>query len=374
MTAITTFYTILSWVGPFLVVLTLLVFIHELGHYLVARRAGVKIDVFSIGFGPELFGFNDCQGTRWKFSLVPLGGYVKMFGDANAASAPDVKEQKKMSPQERSWTLESKTVWQRMAVCGAGPAANMGLAFALLIIVYGFVGKPSDRPVIGDVAPQSAAVTAGLQVGDDIRFINGVPVETYKQVQKMINQSPNKPLRVTYERKGEVSTVDVVPHAMVVTPTTTIGVLGIRPLVESIRVWQVPFVAAQSVGLMAKDILSFLGSLVLKKADASQLGSVMSIAKMSKDSFENGFFSVLSFMVLLSLNLGLINLFPIPGLDGGHLFFYLIEAIRGKPVSARVQDISFKIGFGILIVVMVFTMWNDVVRFSVIKTVMGIFK
>ena len=365
---------ILSWVGPFLIVLTILVFIHELGHYLVARRAGVKIDVFSIGFGPELFGFNDRHGTRWKFSLIPLGGYVKMFGDANAASVPDFEHQKSLSKAERALTLESKTVGQRIAVCGAGPVANIGLTFVLLMIVYGFVGKPSDFPVIGDIAPQSAAAEAGLQVGDRLLSINDTTLTTYKQVQQVINRSANIPVNLMYERDGTRMALRVIPKELRVTPTATVGILGIKPLVEKPSLWRVPFVAAKSVLMMSKDIMVFLGSLVIRKADSSQLGSIMSIAKMSKDSFENGLFSVLGFMALLSLNLGIINLFPIPGLDGGHLFFYLIEAIRGKPLSQKVQDISFKIGFGILMAIMVFTMWNDVIRFNIVKMIMGIFK
>lgn len=297
-----------------------------------------------------------------------------MFGDAKAASVPDFEHQKSLSKAERSLTLESKTVWQRMAVCGAGPAANIALTFVLLILVYSFVGKPSEHPIVGEVLPKSAAADAGLQVGDRLQSIDGASITSYKEVQQKVNRSANKTIRLVYERDGQMRTLLVTPKELRVTPTLTVGMLGMKPLVENPPLWRIPYVAAESVVKMSKDIVVLLGSLIVRKGDASQLGSVVTIAKMSKDSFENGLGSLLSFMALLSLNLGIINLFPIPGLDGGHLFFYLIEVIRGKPLSAKIQDISFKIGFGILIVIMVFTMWNDVKNFRLVELVLGIFK
>lgn len=363
-----------SWVLPFLIVLTVLVFIHELGHYLVARYNGVKVEVFSIGFGPELIGWNDSKGTRWKFSLVPLGGYVRMFGDANEASTPDFTQAKTLSAVEHSYTLMGKTVWQRMAVSVAGPFANLLLTFSFLMIVFLFVGKASDLPVIGTVAEGTAAFEAGLQTGDKVLSINDFSPTSFKEMQMYINTRPGENVLLKADRNGNVLSFSFKTSALDVGSGKKIGIMGVGPLIETQSLFQAPWAALKSLGTMTRDLLGLLSGIISKGENASKLGSVLSIAKMSKDSLEGGIFSLLFFMAVLSLNLGVINLLPIPMLDGGHILFYLIEAITGKPVGEKRQMIAYKVGFAILMGVMLFTLWNDLMRFKVIELITNLFK
>lgn len=367
-------FPVFSWVLPFLVVLTVLVFFHELGHYLVARYNGVKIEVFSIGFGPEIFGWMDSKGTRWKFSLIPLGGYVKMFGDANEASAPDFEQLSGLSEEDRHQTMMAKTVWQRMAISVAGPLANILLTLILFSAVFFFVGKSSEDPIIGEIIADSVAEKAGLEVGDKILKLDDVVPLSFKEVQSYINSRPGQSISLSLERKGEVKEYQVMPEAMEVTPTKKIGLIGVNPARLKQSLWTAPIEACVAVGKMTKELLSSLAAVIKSGENASKLGSVLSIAKMSKDSLQGGIFSLLFFMAVLSLNLGVINLLPVPMLDGGHLLFYGIEAIRGKPVSEKGQNIAYKIGFGVLIFVMLFTLWNDLTRFRVIEQILSLFK
>ncbi|MDC0348996.1 RIP metalloprotease RseP [Alphaproteobacteria bacterium] len=366
--------SIISWVAPFLVVLTVLVFIHELGHYLVARYNGVKIEVFSIGFGPEIFGWTDSKETRWKFSLIPLGGYVRMFGDANEASAPNFDQLNKLSEQDKNQTLEGKTVWQRMAVSVAGPLANILLTFALLSIFFFSVGKPSDAPVIGIIKAESVAEKAGLESGDRILRMNDFSPNSFKDIQTYINARPDEGMTIQIERQGKMAMYSIVPGVFEISSSKSVGVIGVGPSVVKKSLFEAPVEALRSVGTMSFDLLRMLGSVVSSGKDASRLGSVLSIAKMSKDSFQGGIFPLLFFMAILSLNLGVINLLPIPMLDGGHLLFYIIEAIKGSPVAEKAQEISYRIGFGILIFVMLFTLWNDFSRFKIVEYFLKLFR
>ncbi len=365
--------SVLSWVLPFLLVLTVLVFFHELGHYWAARRNGVRVEAFSIGFGPEIFGWKDSHGTRWKFSLIPFGGYVQMFGDANAASLPDYEKNSKLTAQEKSQTLDSKTVWQRIAVSGMGPLANIILAVLFLSIVFYFKGEQSRQPVLGEVLSGSVAQKSGFMPGDRVSSIDGEPVETFRQVQTIIAKNPENPLVFQVTREGTLQTLKVVPQKEQITPKVARGVIGIMPQLMPHGFFDAPLAALKSVVRMSGELLQFLGAAFCSKEDASKLGSVMSIAKMSKDSFQKGIIPLLEFMALLSLNLGVINLIPVPGLDGGHLFFYIVEAIRGKPLSHKIHEISFKIGLGILGVFMLGTLWNDLMRFNVIGSILDFF-
>lgn len=368
------FIPVMSWVLPFLIVLTVLVFIHELGHYLVARYNGVKIEVFSIGFGPEIFGWHDSKGTRWKFSAIPLGGYVRMFGDANEASVPDFDQINTLSAVERDQTLMAKTVWQRMAVSVAGPAANILLTFVLFSAVFFFVGKASDMPVIGAVTPGSAAYQAGLQAGDRILQLNDFTPRSFHEVQTYINSHPDEVISIQREREGQLSTLSVTSGSVEVSSQKKIGFIGISPLMMSQSILSAPVEAMKSIVGMGGDLLKLLGSIVSSGENASKLGSVLSIAKMSKDSLQGGIFSLFFFMAVLSLNLGVINLLPIPMLDGGHMLFYMVEAVTGKPVGEKGQNIAYKIGLGVLIFVMLFTLWNDLMRFKVVEYFLSFFK
>jgi regulator of sigma E protease len=368
---LTSVQVVLSWVLPFLLVLTVLVFFHELGHYWAARRNGVRVDAFSIGFGPEIFGWNDSHGTRWKFSLIPFGGYVQMFGDANAASLPDFEKNLKLTSAEKKQTLDAKTVWQRIEVSGMGPLANIILGVLFLTVVFYVRGEQSTAPIFGEVRPGSVAAQAGIQPGDKVLSVNDAPVETFRQIQNIITKSPGTPLSFQIQRAGEQRIIPVVPESIQATPKVKIGMIGVMPELIPHSFFASPIAAVKSAVSMSWELLKFLGAAVSSKEDASKLGSVMSIAKVSKDSFEGGIISLLQFMALLSLNLGVINLIPVPGLDGGHLFFYIVEAIRGKPMSPKVHEISFKIGLGILGVFMLGTLWNDLIRFNVVENILN---
>jgi regulator of sigma E protease len=365
--------SVFSWVLPFLLVLTVLVFFHELGHYWAARRNGVCVEAFSIGFGPELFGWKDSHGTRWKFSLIPFGGYVQMFGDANAASLPDFEKNLKLTTAQKKQTLDSKTVWQRIEVSGMGPLANIVLAILFLTVVFYVRGEQSTAPIFGEVRTGSVAEQAGIQPGDRVLSINETPVESFRQIQNIIAKNPGAPLSFQIQRVNEQRAITVTPDSIQATPKVKIGVIGVMPELVSHSFLGSPIAAVKSVVLMSWELLRFLGAAICSKEDASKLGSVMSIAKMSKDSLEGGIIPLLQFMALLSLNLGVINLIPVPGLDGGHLFFYIVEAIRGRPMSPKVQEISFKIGLGVLGLFMLGTLWNDLIRFNVVGSILDFY-
>ncbi len=359
-------------VFAFALVLSVLVFIHEWGHYIVARLNGVKVDVFSIGFGPELCGWTSSSGTRWKLSLIPLGGYVKMFGDANEASAPDGGLYEVLSEEDKKKTLISKSPLQKISVALAGPLANFLLAIFFFVIVYNVVGRVNKDPIIGAVESSSPAFESGLQVGDKIISVNQKPIHSFIEMQQYIQQSPDVPVQISFERQGEVQSLQLTPSPMKINDKVTIGIIGVRPQALPTSFVESIFYAIQSVYNTSIDIFKLLGSVFTSHDKAKQLGSILSIAKMSKDSLEGGIIVLLSFMAMLSINLGVINLLPVPVLDGGHIFIHLIELIIGRPLSQKVQDMLFKIGFGLLIGVMLFTFFNDLERFKVVHWVKGL--
>jgi regulator of sigma E protease len=367
-------YTSLTWLVPFLVVLTVLVFFHELGHYLSARRHGVKVTTFSIGFGPELFGFTDKVGTRWKFSLIPLGGYVQMFGDADASSRPDNAMQEELSTEELQHTLNSKKVWKRIEVSAAGPMANLILTAIFLSIVFWQVGQKSMEPILGEIQPQSVAEKAGLQLHDKVLAINDMPIDRFRQIPNISNKNAGKSLLFKIQRQNEVMVIPVTPDSKQLSPTTIIGVIGAGPEVIHHSFFSATTSAIINTFEMSIDMLKMFGKLIIGKEDSAQLGSLFSIAKMSHDMWEGGLFSLLFFMAILSLNLGVINLLPIPMLDGGHIFIYLIEVIRGKALGVKTQEWFFRIGLGVVSFVMLYTLWNDVKRFALLSYVVNVFK
>lgn len=357
----------------FLVVLTVLVFVHELGHYWVARRNGVRVEVFSIGFGPELFGWTDRAGTRWKISAVPLGGYVKMFGDADPASSPDANLSE-MTEAERSVSFHHKRLGQRAAIVAAGPIANFVFAIVVFAAVYSIVGQPFTPPEITGVAPGSAAESAGLEPGDRIVRINGVEIERFEQIQKIILLNLDRPVDLVVVRDGRERTVtasprideSVDPRGNVVR-TPRLGIVGKK--MEFVRhgpvesIWRgVSEAWVQTVGTMQA-----LGQIVTGKRQTDELGGPIRIAEMSGDVARGGAAALLNFMAILSVNLGLINLFPVPMLDGGHLLFYVVEALRGRPLGPRAQEYGFRIGLVLVFSLMLFATWNDLSRLPFVK-------
>jgi regulator of sigma E protease len=361
-----------TYVIPFLVVLTVLVFVHELGHYWVARRNGVRIETFSIGFGPELFGRTDRAGTRWKISAIPLGGYVKMFGDADAASTPSGAV-RSMTPAEREVSFFHKRLGQRAAIVAAGPIANFLFAIIGLTLLFSIYGQPFTPADIGSVQPDSAAAHAGLLPGDVIVEVDGQPIERFEEVQQIVRFNQGTPLALVVERDGQRLPMTATPQVTTVTDrmgnSHSIGLLGIgRAGMEYRRhdpltaLWQA---GRETVNLTA-GTLGAVGQMISGSRGTEELGGPLRIAQMSGEVAQSGIVALIWFMAILSVNLGLINLFPIPMLDGGHLLFYAVEAIRGKPLGDRAQEYGFRIGLALVLTLMVFATWNDLVHLRVV--------
>jgi regulator of sigma E protease len=364
-----------SWILPFLILLTVLVFVHEMGHYLVARRCGVRIEVFSIGFGPEIRGWNDRHGTRWRFSLIPIGGYVKMFGEQPAASGRD-GEGSTLTEAERAESFAAKTLLQRSAIVFAGPLANFLLAIVMLAGMFMAIGQPFTPADISEVMPGSAAERAGLKPGDVFVTINGTRIERFEQVQRIVTLAPGQPLEIKVRRDGREIVLDAVAGIHEVEDrfgnTQKIGRLGVRRsggdriLVRydpATAVWR----ASVETVVLSGRILDFVWQMIIGTRTTKELGGPIRIAQISADMWQLGIASMVMFAVALSVNLGLLNLFPVPMLDGGHLLFYLFEAIRGKPLGERAQEYGFRIGIVMVLGLMVFATWNDLEYFHVVE-------
>lgn len=370
--------TLLSMVQnlwPFLVLLTILVFIHELGHYLVARWNGVKIEVFSIGFGPELFGWTDKADTRWKFSLIPLGGYVKMYGDADAASKPDTDAAQEMTAEERALTLQGKSVGQRIAVVAAGPAANYLLAIVILAGLYMSKGVPVIEPVVGTVIEQSVATDLGLKANDKIVSINGKSIESFDDLRFSLPDLSGKDINLGISREGQSLQLSgkmerdgKATKSLGVTPF-----LPDKPLYKEVGVLQSTWLAVEYCWDMSVMTLKSLGQMIMGNRSSGELGGILSIGDMAKKSASQGWISFILLTALLSINLGLINLLPIPVLDGGHIVFYSIEGLTGRPVSEKAQEIAYTAGLIIVLTLMAVATWNDLSRFKIVAWVMSLF-
>jgi len=341
----------------FAIVLGVLVFVHELGHYLAARWCGVQVEVFSIGFGQAITSWVDRHGTRWKLAWLPLGGYVKMHGQERPED---------VSPQVRaSWiagrTFHEKLVLKRAIIVSAGPVANFLLAMVLFAALFVSMGRPVTMPVVGGVLPGSAADHAGLKANDRIDSIAGQPIHDFEDIQRVIMAHPDDTLPLTITRGGTVSTIVAHTEAQV-SDGQRIGMLGIRGGIVEYRhvslgaalwggVTQTWDVTAETVHGIAQMISGTRGT--------EDLGGPLRIAQLSGQVAELGLASLVSFIGLLSVNLGLINLFPIPVLDGGHLLFYAAEAIRGRPLPPRAQEYGFRAGLAVLASLFIFATWND---------------
>ncbi len=366
----------LSYAVPFLFVLTVIVFFHELGHFAVARWCGVSVETFSIGFGPEIWGFVDKKNTRWKLSWIPLGGYVKFSGDDNEASIPDRKKLESMSPEEREGNFHAKKLWQRAAVVAAGPIANFILAIVIFAFIYAVVGRQIIAPRVDDVQANSAAAEAGFKVDDVIIAIGSKKIESFSDMQRIISTSADKELEITINRDGSLMTLAATPRRKEITDrfgnVYRIGLLGIsrNAAKDEVRFERADPLTAIRMGteetwFMIVRTMEYLGDIIAGREEADQLGGPLRIAQVSGQVATIGFIALLNLAALLSVNIGLINLFPVPMLDGGHLMYYGIEALRGKPLSERVQDFGFKIGMALVLMLMVFATWNDLVNFSV---------
>ena len=454
-----TIWSFLSVLLPFLFVLTVVVFIHELGHFLVARWCGVKVQAFSVGFGPEICGFNDRHGTRWRLAWIPLGGYVKFIDDENGASVPSRDALDRMSPAEKQGAFQSKPLGQRAAVVAAGPIANFLLAIVIFAGIYSIAGAPftapkidevvaggpaeragfkagdlvvaiDGRPIdslqdmqrivstsaehplsfevergglrvtlmatpdrrdqpdsyggnvrIGDlgirrvlppkileVIPDQPAARAGFQSGDVILAIDGNPINNFQEMQQIVSTSPEKPLRFDVDRGGKRVILTVVPdgkdRAGDAGTTVRTGVIGVRgggaeTEFRRLAVHQAVWRGVQETHFIIARTLGYLKNVIVGRESPDQVGGVLRIADVSGQVAASGFIPLLNLTAILSVSIGLLNLFPIPLLDGGHLLFYLMEAIRRKPLTERTQEIGFRIGLSLVLMLMIYATFND---------------
>ena len=350
-----------NWIIPFLFTLTIIVFFHELGHFMIARLCGIKVLVFSIGFGPELAGFYDRHGTRWKISAVPLGGYVKFFGDENEASVPDPATLSAMTEAERQQSFPGQKVGTRAAVVAAGPITNFLLAIIIFAGVFAFYGKTIAIPRIAAVEPGSPAATAGFQVGDIIVLIDGTKIESFSDVQRIVTFSPGQPLTITVERGNALVTLHATPAekdkkgALGITRSNEPGDVRTESVGPIDAIW----LGADRTWFVVATTMGYLRDVVSGRQSADQIGGPIKIAQISGEVAKLGFGPLLDFTAYLSISIGLLNLFPVPLLDGGHLLFYLIEAVRGRPLSERAQEVGFRIGLAIVVMLMIFAAFND---------------
>ena len=362
----------MNYIIPFIILITIVVFIHEYGHYYFAKRFGVGITDFSIGFGREIFGWNDKSGTRWKVCWIPLGGYVKFFGDRNVFSQSEQESLiKKYNDEDREKLFILKPLYQRSIIVAAGPLANFVLALIIFALINMFVGKDMTPAVIGEVQKDSPAFVAGLKKNDKIISIDNKKVESILEVATFINTSTSENLEFLILRNDQEISLFVKPK--LIDGKDSLGnsvkkrMIGIRlspPLNNEFQ--KQPLGPTKAIYYSLKEVwfvtsasLNYLGSMILGSADTSQLGGPIRIAKITGQVAEHGIIPFLSIMAYISISLGLINLFPIPMLDGGHLMFYLIEKILGRPLSQKTQEGFFRIGLFLLFFLMFFVTFND---------------
>ena len=366
---------IVGYLVPFVFVLSLVVFFHELGHFLVARWCGVRVMVFSIGFGPEIIGFNDRHGTRWKISAIPLGGFVKFLGDDSAASTPDNAALAKMDAEERAHSFMFQSVPKRAAIVVAGPVANFILAIVIFAAVFMVYGKQTMSARVDAVQPGSAAAAAGFEAGDLVVSIDGQAVDNFAQMQRIVGESAGETLAITVRRDGAMKVLKATPALQekkdVFGNVRRIGILGIQrsPAPEDLKSQPVALPQAVWLGVqeswdVVDQTLTYVGGVIIGRKSADQLGGPIRIAQMSGQVATLGFVVLLHFSGMLSVSIGLLNLFPIPLLDGGHLLFYLIEGVRGRPLSERAQEVGFRIGLAIVLMLMIFATFNDIVHLT----------
>ncbi|MEE8139309.1 MAG: RIP metalloprotease RseP [Alphaproteobacteria bacterium] len=355
----------------FLFILTVIVFFHELGHYAVARANGVRVEVFSIGFGPELFGWNSKSGTRWKVSLLPLGGYVKMFGETMSGAGDE--EAAELTEEEKSVSFHQKRVGQRAAIVVAGPLANFLLAIVVLSVLFATDGQPFTPPVAGVIQPGSAAEASGMKAGDRFVMVDGQAIERFEDVQVIVRMAPGRELIIVVHRDGREITLKAVPkHHTVVDRfgnETKMGLLGVSrsgPIYVRHGPVESVYRAVLDTWRISVFTLEAVGQIITGARSADGLGGPIRIAQLSGQVAELGLSKLFWFLAVLSMNLGLINLFPIPMLDGGHLVFYGIEAIQGRAVSDRFMEYGFRIGLGLVVSLFVFVTVQDLLRFNAI--------
>ncbi len=373
---------------PFLVALTILVFVHEFGHYIIARWCGVRVEVFSIGFGKELKGWTDKHGTRWKIAAIPLGGYVKMFGEIELLDDTSSNENagRPMTPKEKEVSFMYKSLPQRTAIVLAGPLINFVFAVFAFSFLFSIIGKPSpvsDVPlaIIGNVSAGTAASDNDLQRGDQIVQIDNTKISFFSDLQKIVRINPNVPLTFKFVRGKLLLTKIITPGSREFTnaegQSEMRGFLGITADPGEITYTRQNLLKAIWLGIertyfLTTRILSFIGEIFVGDQSTAELGGILRIAQISGQVAELGIASYISFLAVLSINLGLINLFPIPLLDGGHLMFYIFEAFRGKPLGAKAQELGLRFGLLVVGALFIFVTWNDLVHLKFFEFITGL--
>ncbi len=375
-----TLYKIMfSFIVPFIVLIIVVVFVHEYGHYYFAKRYGVGVTDFSIGFGKELFGWNDKHGTRWKVCLIPLGGYVKFFGDRNVFSQADQEKLlKKYNDEDRKKLFTLKPLYQRALIVFGGPLANFLLALVIFFSIYSFYGKDFTPAVINEVQKDSPAMIGGLKQEDIILEIDGNEVKSIMDVSKFITMSTAEIIDFKVKRSYDELILKIKPNLIL--SEDNLGnkvnrrIVGIKLSPYNNEINHVKLGPGQAIYHSAKEVyfvsvssLKYIGAMIFGKADTSQLGGPIRIAKISGQVAEFGLIAFISMMAYISISLGLVNLFPIPLLDGGHLMFYAFEKVLGRPLSQKTQESFFRIGMFLLITLMFFTTFNDLKDLGLFK-------
>jgi regulator of sigma E protease len=369
---------ILLTILAFALVIGPLVFLHELGHYLAGRWFGVKAEEFSIGFGREVAGFTDRRGTRWKFCLLPLGGYVRFAGDMNPASQPS-PEWLLLPAQERARTFQAKALWQRAIIVAAGPVTNFAIA---ILILAGFAlayGQNITPAVVGGVQPGSAAAAAGLRPGDRITAIGGRAIGDFRDLATFTMMRAGAPVTIDYQRGGTEMHADTVIGAQTLKDRfgniSKRGILGIAPgeqLLVPVPAWQAPLVGVERTWDILRTTVDGLGQIIMGRIPISELGGPLKIAQISGESLAMGPADFVGLIALISINLGFINLLPVPVLDGGHLLFYAVEAVRRRPVEPQVMEWAFRGGLLAILALMLFVTFNDLDAFGVWRNLAGL--
>ena len=367
---------LLGYIVPFLFVLTIVVFFHELGHFLVARGAGVEVLTFSLGFGPELAGFNDRHGTRWKISAIPLGGYVKFFGDESEASTPASFETlANMTEEERAGSFHHKRVGPRAAIVAAGPIANFILAIVIFTCLFTFFGKPSTTARVDKIEANSAAAAAGFQVGDVVTMIDGTTIGSFSDMQRVVGIHAGDQLTFTVKRGDSTLQLRGTPEQREVKDpfgnAHRLGVMGITRatspgdvVTERVDPATAFWLGVKETWFVVDRTFAYIGGIFTGREAADQVGGPLRIAQISGQVATIGLAALIHLTAVLSISIGLLNLFPVPLLDGGHLLFYAVEVVRGRPLSERAQEMGFRIGLGLVLMLMVFATYNDILHLA----------
>jgi len=366
---------LIGYAIPFLFVLTIVVFFHELGHFLVARWAGVKVLTFSLGFGPELCGFNDRHGTRWKISAIPLGGYVRFFGDESEASTPSTTALASMTAEERKESFHHQKVGPRAAIVAAGPIANFILAIVIFTALFMFFGKPSTTAQVDTVEADSAAAAAGFQPRDVVTAIDGTAIDSFADMQRIVGMSAGQPLKFTVKRGELMVELKATPELkelkdsfgnvhrlgkLGITRATAPGEVTTEPVGPATALW----LGVKKTWFVIDRTVAYIGGIFAGREAADQVGGPLRIAQISGQVATFGLSALIDLAAVLSISIGLLNLFPVPLLDGGHLLFYAIEAVRGRALSEQAQELGFRIGLGLVLMLMVFATYNDILHLA----------